>query len=90
MDLVTKKFYDGMDIQRADGFVVQTGKPADVSCPPGCFSLLAVCELLGPLCCRPLLAAVLGRQQTSRWPHPCCCILPAVLRQGLYEWCAAT
>ena len=31
VDLVTKNFYDGMDIQRADGFVVQTGKPADVS-----------------------------------------------------------
>ena len=27
MDLVKKGFYDGMDIQRADGFVVQTGDP---------------------------------------------------------------
>ena len=27
MDLVQRKFYDGMDIQRADGFVVQTGDP---------------------------------------------------------------
>lgn len=27
MDLVTRKFYDGMEIQRADGFVVQTGDP---------------------------------------------------------------
>lgn len=27
MDLVQKGFYDGMEIQRADGFVVQTGKP---------------------------------------------------------------
>jgi cyclophilin family peptidyl-prolyl cis-trans isomerase len=27
VDLVQKKFYDGMEIQRADGFVVQTGKP---------------------------------------------------------------
>ena len=27
MDLVNKKFYDGMDIQRADGFVVQFGDP---------------------------------------------------------------
>lgn len=27
MDLVEKKFYDGMDIQRADGFVVQYGDP---------------------------------------------------------------
>lgn len=27
MDLVNQKWYDGMDIQRADGFVVQTGKP---------------------------------------------------------------
>lgn len=29
VDLVNKKFYDGMEIQRADGFVVQTGKPDD-------------------------------------------------------------
>jgi len=29
IDLVQKKFYDGMEIQRADGFVVQTGKPSD-------------------------------------------------------------
>lgn len=29
VDLVDKKFYDGMDIQRADGFVVQTGDPLD-------------------------------------------------------------
>ncbi len=28
VDLVARGFYDGMDIQRADGFVVQTGKPA--------------------------------------------------------------
>lgn len=27
MDLVQRKFYDGMDVQRADGFVVQTGDP---------------------------------------------------------------
>ena len=27
MDLVLRKYYDGMDWQRADGFVVQTGKP---------------------------------------------------------------
>lgn len=27
VDLVERKFYDGMEIQRADGFVVQTGKP---------------------------------------------------------------
>lgn len=27
VDLVDKKFYDGMDIQRADGFIVQTGDP---------------------------------------------------------------
>ena len=27
VDLVARGFYDGMDIQRADGFVVQTGKP---------------------------------------------------------------
>ncbi len=31
VDLVSRGFYDGMEIQRADGFVVQTGKPADVS-----------------------------------------------------------
>lgn len=30
MDLVSRGFYDSMDIQRADGFVVQTGKPKDV------------------------------------------------------------
>ena len=28
IDLIQKKFYDGMDIQRSDGFVVQTGDPA--------------------------------------------------------------
>eukprot|EP00879_Flechtneria_rotunda_P027019 GHRR01028877.1.p1 GENE.GHRR01028877.1~~GHRR01028877.1.p1 ORF type:complete len:208 (+),score=74.63 GHRR01028877.1:109-732(+) len=27
IDLVQRKFYDGMEIQRADGFVVQTGDP---------------------------------------------------------------
>lgn len=27
MDLVQKGFYNGMEIQRADGFVVQTGDP---------------------------------------------------------------
>eukprot|EP00210_Caulerpa_lentillifera_P007509 g7175.t1 len=27
VDLVQKKFYDNMEIQRADGFVVQTGRP---------------------------------------------------------------
>ncbi|CAD7702676.1 unnamed protein product [Ostreobium quekettii] len=27
VDLVQKKFYNGMEIQRADGFVVQTGRP---------------------------------------------------------------
>jgi cyclophilin family peptidyl-prolyl cis-trans isomerase len=27
LDLVQRRFYDGMDIQRADGFVVQTGDP---------------------------------------------------------------
>ena len=32
MDLVRRGFYTGMEIQRADGFVVQTGKPeGDVS-----------------------------------------------------------
>ena len=85
MDLVTKNFYDGMDIQRADGFVVQTGKPAEVSCIHGCYFLLASCVLLGPLCCHIVLAAVLSMQQTSCWPRPCCCILPAVLRQGFSE-----
>jgi hypothetical protein len=27
MDLVQRRFYDGMAVQRADGFVVQTGDP---------------------------------------------------------------
>ncbi len=27
MDLVLRGFYNGMDVQRADGFVVQTGDP---------------------------------------------------------------
>ena len=27
VDLVDQKFYDGMAVQRADGFVVQTGDP---------------------------------------------------------------
>lgn len=27
VDLVEKKFYDNMEIQRADGLVVQTGRP---------------------------------------------------------------
>jgi hypothetical protein len=31
VDLVSRGFYNGMEIQRADGFVVQTGKPDDVS-----------------------------------------------------------
>jgi len=32
VDLVRRGFYTGMEIQRADGFVVQTGKPdGDVS-----------------------------------------------------------
>lgn len=29
VDLARRGFYDGMDIQRADGFVVQTGKPSN-------------------------------------------------------------
>ena len=28
VDLVDRGFYDGMDVQRSDGFVVQTGKPS--------------------------------------------------------------
>ena len=31
VDLVAKKFYDGMEVQRADGFVVQTGDPGNAS-----------------------------------------------------------
>ncbi len=32
VDLVEKKFYDGMEVQRSDGLVVQTGRPeGDVS-----------------------------------------------------------
>ena len=31
VDLVERKFYDNMDIQRADGFVVQTGDPSGPS-----------------------------------------------------------
>lgn len=27
IDLVSRKFYDGLTIQRADGFIVQTGDP---------------------------------------------------------------
>lgn len=68
MDLVTKNFYDGMDIQRADGFVVQTGKPADVSCTPGCSTLLAVSVLVGPLCSRTPLAAAGQQAASSRRP----------------------
>lgn len=34
VDLVDKKFYDGMEIQRADGFIVQTGDPGDDVHPP--------------------------------------------------------
>ncbi|WIA12017.1 hypothetical protein OEZ85_012098 [Tetradesmus obliquus] len=29
VDLVSRKFYDNMEIQRADGFVVQTGQPSN-------------------------------------------------------------
>ncbi len=32
VDLVQRKFYDGMEIQRADGFVVQTGDPDGPVC----------------------------------------------------------
>lgn len=38
VDLISKKFYNGMTIQRSDGFVVQTGDPegpADGYVPPG-------------------------------------------------------
>jgi cyclophilin family peptidyl-prolyl cis-trans isomerase len=31
VDLAAKKFYDGMEVQRADGFVVQTGDPGTPS-----------------------------------------------------------
>jgi cyclophilin family peptidyl-prolyl cis-trans isomerase len=31
VDLASKKFYDGMEVQRADGFVVQTGDPGTAS-----------------------------------------------------------
>ena len=30
VDLVQKKFYDGMEVQRSDGLVVQTGRPENV------------------------------------------------------------
>jgi cyclophilin family peptidyl-prolyl cis-trans isomerase len=33
VDLVSKGFYDGFEIQRADGFVVQTGDPAGAGSP---------------------------------------------------------
>ena len=29
VDLVSKKFYDNMEVQRADGFIVQTGNPGN-------------------------------------------------------------
>ena len=29
IDLVSKKFYDNMEVQRADGFIVQTGNPGN-------------------------------------------------------------
>ena len=33
IDLVNRKFYDDMEVQRADGFVVQTGNPGPPVCP---------------------------------------------------------
>lgn len=32
VDLVEKKFYDNMEIQRSDGLVVQTGRPEGEVC----------------------------------------------------------
>ena len=47
VDLVRRGFYTGMEIQRADGFVVQTGKPdGDVSQVLAALGARALC-----LCC---------------------------------------
>ena len=35
IDLVDKKFYDNMEVQRADGFIVQTGNPGNEVCLEG-------------------------------------------------------
>ena len=48
VDLVSKKFYDNMEVQRADGFIVQTGNPNnDVSGPCSCSLFGTVMRALG-------------------------------------------
>jgi len=61
VDLVARGFYDGMDIQRADGFVVQTGKPAG-SVRGACHAPQAACSFM-------LTHA--GNSMTCSMPHRC-------------------
>ena len=35
VDLVLRKFYDGMEVQRSDGFVVQSVRTGCALCPAG-------------------------------------------------------
>lgn len=65
VDLVEKKFYDGMEVQRSDGLVVQTGRPeGDVS----------LCSLhVLPLKISPSLPFCLGAFAVSLG-----CVAPAV------------
>lgn len=42
IDLVNRKFYDNMEVQRADGFIVQTGNPGPPVCRSACVNLQKV------------------------------------------------
>ena len=55
IDLVDKKFYDNMEVQRADGFIVQTGNPGnEVSRSERIFELLRAAGAGGlPVCLVP-------------------------------------
>ena len=54
VDLVQKKFYDGMEVQRSDGLVVQTGRPEGNVSP---FLLFLLSHLFLFLCMYSFYAA---------------------------------
>lgn len=52
VDLVDKQFYDGMEIQRADGMVVQTGRPeGNVRLSSSFVTLMQLSPALLLICC---------------------------------------
>lgn len=65
-DLVQKKWYDGMEMQRADGFVVQTGKPAKGEGYVDETGTERRCVILHLLCSNAVVLTTAAQQR------PCC------------------